>query len=65
MSPPLMEALQMLKSQLKKERLNFTASWITEENEMVDDSLDDDDLLTNLLDGDFQDSLDRIVKSIK
>jgi hypothetical protein len=30
-SPPLMEALQMLKSYLKKEHLNFTAAWMTTE----------------------------------
>jgi hypothetical protein len=62
-SPPLMEALQMLKLYLKKGRLNFTAAWITTKEQMVDDGLDID-LLANLLDGDFQDSLDRITKVI-
>jgi hAT family C-terminal dimerisation region len=62
-SPPLMEALQMLKFHLKKERLNFTAAWMTKETDMVDDT-PDDDLLDHLLDGDFQDGLDRIIQSI-
>ena len=60
MSPFLMEALQMLKSHLKKERLSFMASWKTEENEMIDDA-PDDDLLASLLDAELQDVLDRII----
>jgi hypothetical protein len=35
MSPMLMEALQLLKFSLKKERLNFTAGWVTSEDAMV------------------------------
>jgi hypothetical protein len=35
MSPVLMEALQLLKFSLKKERLNFTAGWATSEDAMV------------------------------
>lgn len=34
MSPVLMEALQLLKFSLKKERLNFTAGWATSEGAM-------------------------------
>jgi hypothetical protein len=34
MSPMLMEALQLLKFSLKKERLNFTAGWATPESVM-------------------------------
>ena len=34
MSPVLMEALQILKFYLKKERLNFTAGWETSEEAM-------------------------------
>src|SRR6266705_4495945 len=34
MSPVLMEALQLLKFSLKKERLNFTAGWATSESTM-------------------------------
>jgi hypothetical protein len=33
-SPILMEALQLLKFSIKKERLNFTAGWMTSEAEM-------------------------------
>ena len=33
-SPLLMEALQLLKFSLKKERLNFTAGWTTSEEAM-------------------------------
>ena len=48
--PFLMEALQMVKFHLKKERLNFTSSWVTEEKEMdVDDP--DTDLLGELTKG--------------
>jgi hypothetical protein len=47
-SPLLMKALQMLKFYLKKERLNFTQSWVTPELQMTEDDLDED-LLGNLL----------------
>lgn len=60
--PPLMEALQMLKFHLKKERLNFTAAWAIAEKEMIDDD-PDEDLLAPLLDGDFLTGLDAIIKS--
>lgn len=36
-----MEALQMLKFWVKKDRLHFTRQWMTPEKEMVDDDLDD------------------------
>jgi len=65
-SPPLMEALQMLKFHLKKECLNFTATWITTEQQMVDD-VPDDDLLTKLLHKESQvaqQGLDRIIQSL-
>lgn len=48
MSPVLMEALQMLKFALKKERLSFTSSWKAEEKDMSADHLDGD-LLGDLL----------------
>ena len=51
----------MLKFNLKKERLNFGASWITTVEQMTDDN-PDDDLTASLLDGDLQDSWDRIVQ---
>lgn len=56
-----MEALQMLKFHLKKERFSFTAAWMTTEKQMIDDS-PDGDLLANLVDGDFQEGFDRIIK---
>jgi hypothetical protein len=59
-SPLLMEALQMLKFHLKKERLNFTAGWMTPEKQMVDDD-PDEDLLDGLLTGDYQDALDHAI----
>jgi hypothetical protein len=60
-SPLLMEALQMLKFHLKKERLNFTAGWKTSETQMVDDD-PDEDLLQKLLEGNIQDSLDLVIR---
>ncbi|KIM87798.1 hypothetical protein PILCRDRAFT_63202, partial [Piloderma croceum F 1598] len=59
-SPLLMEALQMLKFYLKKERLNFTAGWTTTEKQMMDDNADED-LLLKLLDSGYQDALDRAI----
>jgi hypothetical protein len=35
MSPLLMEALQLLKFTLKKERLNFTEGWVTSEETLL------------------------------
>jgi len=61
-NPLLLEALQMLKFHLKKERLNFTAGWITSEKQMVDDD-PDEDLLCKLLEGDYQDALDSAICS--
>ena len=62
-SPLLMKALQMVKLYLKKERLNFTAAWVTTEKQLVDDC-PEGDLLADLLDGEFQEGLDRIIRSI-
>jgi hypothetical protein len=62
-SPLMMEALQMLKFYLKKERLNFTAAWITAEKEMVDDD-PDSDLLGKLLRGNPQDNFDDVMAYI-
>ena len=58
-----MEALQMLKFCLKKDWLNFTAGWITSEKDMVDDG-PEEDLLRKLLRSDFQDMLDRVIRSV-
>jgi len=62
-NPLTMEALQMLKFHLRKERLNLTKGWTMSEKQMVNDTLDED-LLAGLLKGDFQDKLDNAVKSI-
>lgn len=61
-SPDLMEALQVLKFHLKKERLNFMAGWRTEEKQMVDDSPEEDLLQTLLEDGDK--NWDSVMKKI-
>jgi hypothetical protein len=64
-SPLLMEALQMLKFYLKKERLNFTQNWLTPENHMTHDEPDEEDLLCRLLQPEnFEDGLDCVIKSI-
>ena len=62
-NPLLMEALQMLKFHLKKERLNFTKGWMTVEKEMLEDEPDEDPL-QKLLQGDFQNNLDMLMQSI-
>ena len=49
-NPDLMEALQVLKFQLKKECLNFMAGWSTEKKQIVDNNLEED-LLETLLEG--------------
>jgi hypothetical protein len=64
-SPLLMEALQMIKFNLKRQRLNFVEGWITSEKQMTEDSYDaDGDLLRNLLQDDFQNAFDRAMQSI-
>jgi hypothetical protein len=61
--PVLMEALQMLKFALKKDRLNFSRDWITAESSMIEhESEQDIDLLALLLSDDKADDiLDRII----
>jgi len=62
-----MEALQMLKFALKKERLNFTKGWQTTEFEMTDEApLPNDDILAMLLSDDkegIMDAMDAIIRS--
>ena len=58
---PMMEALQMLKFHLKKERLNFTEGWMTSKKQMAEDDMHGCDLLTNLFQGNFQDQLDELI----
>jgi hypothetical protein len=62
-SPLLMESLQMLKFHLKKERLNFTEAWVMLESQLVEDD-PEDDLLQMLLEGDPEQGLDRVMRSI-
>ncbi|KAF8129616.1 hypothetical protein EV363DRAFT_1168993 [Boletus edulis] len=62
-SPLLMEALQMLKFWLKKDRLNFTKGWITPQKDMVFDE-DSDDLLGRLFSTTDASSLDDILGAI-
>jgi len=62
-SPLLMESLQMLKFNLKKDRLDFMAGWTTQEKQMTDDDPEDDPLHT-FLESDLQDGLDLILQSI-
>jgi hypothetical protein len=40
-SPTLMEALQMLKFHLKKDRLNFTKGWATSHQQLLEDEPDE------------------------
>ena len=63
-NPLTMEALQMLKFHLKKERLDFAKGWMTSEKQMVDNS-PDRDLLAELLEGDLQDGVDKVMRHIK
>jgi hypothetical protein len=63
-SPLLMEALQMQKFRLKKERLNFMDGWVTQEKQMVEDD-PDEDLLRKLFERNAHNSFDTIIKSIK
>jgi hypothetical protein len=62
--PILMEALQMLKFALKKERLNFMQGWITSESMMSEREPDEGvDLLSRLLrEEDAEDVLDQIIR---
>ncbi len=62
--PDLMEALQMQKFLLKKARLNFMDSWITAEEEMLEDE-PECALLSTLLEGNIQDKLDQVMKAIE
>jgi hypothetical protein len=61
-SPDLMEALQVLKFHLKKERLDFMAGWSTSKKQMVDDHSEEDLLQTLLESG--SDKWDSVMKKI-
>lgn len=63
-SPVLMEALQMLKLYLKKERLSFTNAWMTTEKEMTLD-IPDEDALQKLFEGiDPQHAMEEVIQLI-
>ena len=62
-SPLLMEALQMVKFHLKKEHLNFTKTWMTDQKEMMEDELEED-LLDKLLKDNSDDAMDNAIQSI-
>jgi hypothetical protein len=62
-SPVLMEALQMVKFHLKKQRLSFTSSWMTPEKDMTIDS-PDEDLLGALKSAKGQDAVNVIQEQI-
>jgi len=63
MSPILMEALQLLKFSLKKERLNFTARWSTSVNAMCVARKPSHDL-NDLLKDDPDISMDTVLKDL-
>jgi hypothetical protein len=62
-SPVLMEALQILKFSLKKERLNFTAGWSTSKVAMMGVP-EPTGTLGSLFVGDRDTALDRILNDI-
>ena len=61
-----MEALQMLKFYLKKECLHFMRGWVTSKKQMAINESEEveGDPLEALLQGDFQNNLDKIICSI-
>lgn len=65
-SPPLMEALQMQKFRFKKERLDFTHGWMTQEKQLVEDDPDEDLLQTLILQDTErgQNNFDTVIRSI-
>jgi hypothetical protein len=63
-SPVLMEALQLLKFSLKKERLNFMAGWATSETAMSAVPEPTHDLLGSLFMGDPDSTLDTILNDL-
>jgi hypothetical protein len=67
MSPVLMEALQLFKFMLKKQRLNFISGWATSVAAMTGDSesalASDDDVLDALVKDDGTDLMDKVLTS--
>ena len=58
----LMEAIQLLKFTLKKQRLDFINGWATPEVAMSGESIPDRDLLGALFKGDSDTVMDDILK---
>jgi len=63
-SPVLMEALQLLKFTLKKQRLDFINGWVTPEVAMSGESVPDHDLLGALFKGNSNARIDNILKDL-
>lgn len=61
--PTLMEALQMLKFFLKKERLDFMKGWAVSQQEMLQDE-DEEDILATLLTAATSEGIDSAIKCI-
>lgn len=59
-----MEALQMLKFWIKKDRLNFTKDWITPQKEMVTNEQSEDLLARLFSTMDISSSLDEVLSAI-
>ena len=59
-----MEALQMLKFWIKKDRLNFTKDWITPQKEMVTNEQSEDLLAWLFSTMDISSSLDEVLGAI-
>jgi hypothetical protein len=62
MSPVLMEALQLLKFLLKKQRLDFISGWAVSEEDMVGE-VSDDNLLDAVVDDKTTAAIDKVLKS--
>lgn len=62
MSPILMEALQLLKFSLKKERLNFIKGWATSDAAMEEVPKQTDDLLGSLFSDNPDSAMDQILE---
>jgi hypothetical protein len=63
-NPILMEALQILKFHLKKERLSFTSSWMTGEKDMSTDNPESDLLGAMMKIGEDQSAFEKIQEAI-
>ena len=64
MGPVLMEAIQLLKFALKKQRLDFISGWATPEAAMSGKSKPDCDPLGALFTGDSDTVMDDILKDL-